>query len=249
MTNNIIPALILSSLAGFSTCLGSLIAFIKIKEVNYSRFISFCLAFSGAVMISISIFDLIPEAYKVLKYSYSFTHIIFLIIIFLISSYFIITMLNKKIPCTNDLYRLGILNMIILILHNFPEGIATFLTSYHNISLGLKISIAILLHNIPEGISIAVPIIYSTKSFKKAFTATLISGLSEPIGAIVAFIFLRKYITIIKISIILLVVAGLMITLAIESIIPKASEYHHQKELYIGFSLGIVIVLINILFF
>ncbi len=83
--------------------------------------------------------------------------------------------------------------MIVLILHNLPEGIATFLSSYHNTSLGIKLSIAIMLHNIPEGISIAVPIYYATKNRKKkAIKATLLSGLSEPVGALLAFVFLKK---------------------------------------------------------
>ena len=84
--------------------------------------------------------------------------------------------------------------MIVLIFHNLPEGIATFVSSYHDINLGLKLGLAIMLHNIPEGISIAIPIFYSTKSKIKAFRATLISGLSEPLGALLAFIFFKNYV-------------------------------------------------------
>src|SRR5699024_4729038 len=103
--------------------------------------------------------------------------------------------LMDKTEATNDLYKLGILNMLALILHNFPEGIATFMSSYKDIELGLKLGLAIAFHNIPEGISIAVPIYYATKSKKNALFKTFLSGIAEPIGAILAFIFLSKYIT------------------------------------------------------
>ena len=84
--------------------------------------------------------------------------------------------------------------MIAIILHNVPEGIATFISSSKDISLGISLAIAITLHNIPEGISISIPIYYSTKSKFKALLYTFISGVSEPIGALIAYLFLSKYI-------------------------------------------------------
>ena len=150
-----------------------------------------------------------------------------------------------KTEATNDLYKLGILNMLALILHNFPEGIATFMSSYKDIELGLKLGLAIAFHNIPEGISIAVPIYYATKSKKNALFKTFLSGIAEPIGAILAFIFLSKYITDELISIILLLVGGIMITLAIEVILPKAKKYNLNKFLYLGLLIGIILILIN----
>ena len=79
--------------------------------------------------------------------------------------------------------------MLSIIIHNIPEGIATFMTSASNISLGITLSIAIALHNIPEGISIAVPIYYAAGSKLKAFYYVLLSSLSEPFGAIIAYLF------------------------------------------------------------
>lgn len=152
--------------------------------------------------------------------------------------------MNKAVEA-NDLYKLGILNMLALILHNFPEGIATFMSSYKDIHLGLKLGLAIAFHNIPEGISIAVPIYYATKSKKNAIFKTFLSGIAEPIGAIIAYIFLSKYITDSLISIILLFVGGIMITLAIEVIYPKARKYNLNKFLYLGFIIGTVLILFN----
>jgi len=155
----------------------------------------------------------------------------------------------EKEGIKEDLYKLGLLNMLILILHNLPEGIATFLSSYQNMSLGIKLGFAIMLHNIPEGISIAVPIYYATKNKKKAIKATLISGMAEPLGAILAFVFLKKYISVTMISITLIIVAGLMITLSIQELLPKALTYKENKLLYLGFISGVGVVLLNILLF
>lgn len=247
----IIGPLIISTIAGLSTLLGALLIFIKIDNKKYNKFISFCLAFSIAIMIGISIFDLIPTSFFQIYYFYGLFNTTILLIIAFLISYIVITYLSAFISKNNtkeDLYRLGILNMIVLILHNLPEGIATFLSSYQNMSLGFKLSIAIMLHNIPEGISIAVPIYYSTKSKLKAFKATLVSGLSEPIGAILAWIFLKDYVSELMISIILIVVAGLMITLSIQEMLPKALKYKENKSIYYGFGIGVILIILNILF-
>ena len=124
-------------------------------------------------------------------------------------------------------------------------GIATFLSAYQDMDLGLKLGIAIMLHNIPEGISIAVPIFYATQSKKKAIQKAFISGLAEPLGAILAFLLFKKFITNTFISIILLLVAGIMITISIEEIYPEIKKYKENKWFYIGIFIGIVLLLIN----
>ena len=247
----LIPLLI-STIAGLSTCLGALIIFFKIDKKKYNKFITFCLAFSASVMIGISIFDLIPESFFNYLGVYGLSKSIILLFVAFIISYIVITFMSSLInkqEQKQDLYKLGILNMIVLILHNLPEGIATFLSSYQSIGLGIKLSIAIMLHNIPEGISIAVPIYYATGSRKKAFKKAFLSGIAEPIGALLAFVFLKDYITDMMISVILVIVAGLMITLAIQELIPASLKYKENKALYLGLISGIVLVLINILLF
>lgn len=150
---DILFPLLISSIAGLSTLIGTFPIFIKIKAKNYTKVISFCLSFSIAIMIGISIFDLIPTSFFQVFNVYGLSKTLLLLIIAFIISYIVITILSSLINKSNseDLYRLGILNMIVLILHNLPEGIATFLSSYQSISLGLKLSIAIMLHNIPDG--------------------------------------------------------------------------------------------------
>ena len=239
-------AFLVSSIAGFSTLLGGLIIFFNIKEEKINKFITFCLAFSLAIMIGISLTDLIPTSFFDILFNYSwYTAIIIILLAFSIGSFFIY-ILNKHIDKNqNSLYKLGILSMIALMLHNFPEGIATFIGSIHDANLGLKLSLAIMFHNIPEGISIAVPIYYATKSKKKALFNTFLSSIAEPLGALLAFLFLKNYITSTMISITLLFVAGIMITLSIQEMLPKALSYHENKYIYLGFITGIILILIN----
>lgn len=244
----IIGALLVSTIAGLSTMLGAFVIFFKCKEQNVHKFITASLAFSLAIMIGISITDLIPESTYILLSSYGIGKGIVVSVITFIIGIILIKYLHKLMDKTeqaNDLYKLGILNMLALILHNFPEGIATFMSSYKDIELGLKLGLAIAFHNIPEGISIAVPIYYATKSKKNALFKTFLSGIAEPIGAILAYIFLSKYITDTFISMILLLVGGIMITLAIEVIYPKARKYNLNKYLYLGLFVGTILILIN----
>ena len=247
---NILFPLILSTLAGLSTLVGSVFIFFKIKENNLNKFITFCLSFSLSVMIFISIFDLIPVSFFEITNCYGVGKGILLLLVAFLISYIVITLISKNIDkksANMDLYKLGILNMIVLIMHNLPEGIATFLSSYHSAELGIKLSIAIMLHNIPEGIAIAVPIYYATGKRKDAIYMTLMSGLSEPIGALLSFLFLKRFVSDIMISIVLIVVAGLMITLSIQEILPKALKYKENKYIYFGLLFGFILVIANMI--
>ncbi len=139
--------------------------------------------------------------------------------------------------------------MLVLLLHNLPEGIATFISSYNDLGMGIKLGISIMLHNIPEGISIAVPIYYGTKSKKKALLMTFLSGFAEPIGGLIAFLLLRNIISDVLINVILLIVAGIMITLSIEEILPKSLSYKENKLISYGVGVGIILIIISSIFF
>jgi len=247
----IIGPLLISTIAGLSTVFGALIIFFKLKEQNINRFITFCLSFSLAIMIGISITDLIPESTYIIITNYKLFKGILICLITFILGILLILWINNKIAKeewgTKDLYKLGILNMIALMLHNLPEGIATFMSSYKDLNLGIKLSIAIMLHNIPEGISIAVPIYYATGSKREAIKKTFISGLAEPLGALLAYIFLHKYITYKLISIILILVAGIMITLSIDELLPQAMKYKESKFILLGLIIGVLVIIVNLL--
>ncbi len=244
---------LITSIAGLSTVLGSFVIFFKWNREHINKFITFCLSFSLTIMIGISITELIPEAsFTILTKFKLVKGILLSLFIFgigILSIYFINRKIEEKGKGNFDLYRVGILSMLALMLHNLPEGIVTFLSSYQDIHLGLKISIAIMLHNIPEGISIAVPIYYATGSKKEAVKKTFLSGLAEPLGALLAFIFLRRFITQTMISFILIFVAGIMITLAIHELLPKALDYHENKYILLGSGVGVLLLLVNLFIF
>lgn len=246
--NNFIYAFLISTIAGLSTLLGCLFIFIKVKNIN--RFISVSLSFSACVMILISIFDLIPNSFFDLYFKYNYFGILLSIISFIIGV-FLIKISNILVKNLEEkgssLYKLGIISAIVLIMHNLPEGIITFLTTGNDINLGIRIAIAIALHNIPEGICIAIPIYYSTRRVGKAIMTTLISGLSEPLGAILAYLFLYKYISTNLLNIIFIIVAGIMITLAINEILKESIKYSENKNkyIYIGIIIGILFFIIS----
>ena len=137
--------------------------------------------------------------------------------------------------------------MLAIILHNIPEGIATFLTANKDISLGLSLAIAITLHNIPEGISIAIPIYYATKNKSKSLLYTFISALSEPFGALLAFIFLKNIITDNIMGYLLSFIAGIMIHISLCELLPNSLKYKKKKYTYFFFILGIIFMLLRFL--
>ena len=210
---------IITFISGISTLFGIIPTYINSKYKYY--IIRFSLLFSSFAMIYVSIFSLIPEAIDYIGYSFrNIVVLIMLISIGIIISKYIDNSLNKL--SSNSLYKLGIINLLVLILHNIPEGIITFLMSSKDIKIGISIAIAITLHNIPEGISIAIPIYYSTNNRKIAFIYTFISGFSELFGGIISYIFLNKYINNTTLFIILSITSGIMLYLALFELLPNA---------------------------
>ena len=245
--SDILWPFILSSIAGFSTLLGCLCIFFPIKKVD--EFISFSISLSLSVMIMVSVFDLIPSSLSNIGTSNVLVSIVLFVVFFALGA-ILVTIINKFIEKgkgSSNLYKLGILSFIALVMHNLPEGILTFMSAYQDFKLGLSLCFAITLHNIPEGISIAVPIYYATGSRWKAVKNTLFSALAEPIGAILAFLILKNYITSQMISIFLILVAGIMITLSINKMLPEALSYNKKRPMYLGIIIGIIVVVISLL--
>lgn len=228
--------------------LGIILIFFKIKNIN--KFICSSLAFASGVMFIISITDLIPESLSLLSTKYNGINIALVCLIFVIMG-IIISMLidyylpNDKVYENSKLYKVGIISMLAIILHNIPEGIATFIAGNNNVELAISLTIAIALHNIPEGISIAVPIYYSTKSKFKAIIYTLISSLSEPFGALLAFLFLKKFVTNSFLGILFAIIAGIMMQISICELLPTSKKYGLKKYTIIFFIIGIMFMLLK----
>ncbi len=248
--NNIKYALISSLLAGLSTTIGTIPIFFKVK--NQEKIISSSCAFASGIILSISIFDLLPESIKYFNLNNNFLTTISYSLLFIILGIIISMILDnyvEKKNNKNNLYKVGILSMIVLMLHNIPEGMVTFIISSKNIKLGLPISLAIALHNIPEGISISIPIYYSTKSKLKAIFYTLISSLSEPFGAIITYLFLKNIISNTLLGVLFSLIGGIMLQISTYELLPSSLVYGKKRYSYYYFFIGIILMLIILLFF
>lgn len=243
--SNTVQAFVLTSLAGFSTMIGALFIFCRKKDTLVMK----ALSFAAGVMITVSLTDLIPEGQHLLKDKYSSWTIVLITFLFLLIGILISISINHYLPESSKnnskLYRVGIISMLAIIIHNVPEGIATFITSSHNLSLGISLTIAIALHNIPEGISISIPIFYASGSRKKAIFYTFISGMSELLGAVLAFLFLGNLVTESIMGMIYVTIAGIMIHISLNELLPTSLNYHYEKKSLFYFVFGIGIMLIN----
>ncbi|MCC8110035.1 MAG: zinc transporter ZupT [Planctomycetes bacterium] len=145
------------------------------------------------------------------------------------------------------LMRTGYVTALVIAIHNFPEGLATFMSTIEDASVGFSIAIAIAIHNIPEGIAVSVPIYYATGDKKKAFTFSFLSGLTEPLGAIVGYMVLRNFMTPTLQGLVLAAVAGIMVFISLDELLPSAERYgEHHLSIY-GAVFGMAVMAISLL--
>ena len=267
MDNNILFAFGLTLFAGLSTGIGSLIGFLS-KEFN-PRFLTVSLGFSAGVMIYVSLVEIFVKAKDSLSISlgdrmgYVFTVIGFFIGIA------VIALIDKLIPSyenphevnvaqkieestnaeKNKLMRMGVFSALAIAIHNFPEGLATFMSGLSDPTLGISIAVAVAIHNIPEGLAVSAPIFYATKSRKKAFILSFLSGLSEPIGAMIGYFVLRKIINDTTFGVIFASVAGIMVYISLDELLPTAEEYGEHHFAIGGLILGMFIMALSLLLF
>jgi ZIP family zinc transporter len=140
------------------------------------------------------------------------------------------------------LLRTGLFTALAIAIHNFPEGLSTFGTTLSDLRLGVIIALAIAIHNIPEGISVSVPIFYATGDRKKAFRYSFLAGLAEPVGAVIGFVILLPFLSPALLSSLLAFVAGIMVYISIDELLPMAHRYGHSHTVILGFILGMALM-------
>lgn len=241
---SILIPIIITSIAGLSTLLGNLLLFIDSKYKD--KLISFSMGLAFIVMFSISIFELIPEGIRLVTGRLLVYEIFFYSLLLLLLGYMFVVLIDNKIDSDSKLYKIGVLSMISLLIHNVPEGIICAISSVNDINIGLKMSFAIMMHNIPEGICISLPIYYATKSRGKAFLYTVISSLGEILGAVITMLFLYKYINDYIMYIIFIVTAGIMITLSVGKILKEGMSLKVFKWLIFGVLAGLCVIAITL---
>jgi ZIP family zinc transporter len=250
--NSVFYCFIISTIGGLSTLLAYLIIIFLKRPSNNIVLIS--LAFAAGIMISVSLIDLIPNAFYKINTTYSFFITIIYLLIFFIVGVIITFLLDKYLPdnniypSNNKLYHIGFISLIAIILHNIPEGMITFMVNTTNIKLGLIITTSIILHNIPEGISIIVPIYYSTGNKTLTFYYCLIASLSEPFGALITYLFFYRYINDLLIGFLFAVIAGIMIRISTKELLPTSLSYQNKKLTIVSFLTGLFFMIIVHLF-
>ncbi|MGL5622504.1 zinc transporter ZupT [Cetobacterium sp.] len=265
--NNILFAFLLTIGAGLSTGIGSFIAIFS-KRTNI-KFLSVTLGFSAGVMIYVSFVEILPIAQtSLISFAGEKNGTLFTVLAFF-GGMLLIALIDKLIPSyenphemkniedinektlqkNKDLHRMGIFSAIAIAIHNFPEGLATFMSTIENPALGVSIAIAIALHNIPEGIAVSVPIYFSTGSKKKALIYSFLSGVSEPLGALIGYLILIPFMNDLIFGIIFAGVAGIMVFISLDELLPAAEKYgEHHLAIY-GVISGMILMATSLLIF
>ena len=153
----------------------------------------------------------------------------------------------------HKLLRMGLFTALAIGIHNFPEGMVTFLAALQDPTLGIAIAVAIALHNIPEGISVSVPIFYATGSRRKAFFYSLLSGLAEPVGALIAYFLIMLIFGgegVIPPGVMGALfggVAGIMVYISLDELLPTSRAYGQGHDSLIGLLAGMVVMALSLL--
>ena len=257
--NGVLGALLLTLVAGAATGIGG--ALVLFKKKLSSNFLAGALGVSAGVMIFISLTELFPEAQAEIASIGSLKYGESLVLLAFFAGMGIITLIDFVIPEYENpheasglsldartaavgvleqtgnekaLHRLGIMSALAIAVHNFPEGIASFIGALNDPQMGAGITFAIAIHNIPEGIAVAIPIYYATKSKGKALLYATLSGLSEVFGALLCLAVTAIFGVEITgggpvFPLILAAVAGIMIYISLDELLPTAEKYgkHH----------------------
>jgi len=152
-------------------------------------------------------------------------------------------------PPKSKLMRMGVFTALAIAVHNFPEGLATFVSALQDPSIAIPIVAAIAIHNIPEGIAVSVPIYQATGSRKKAFFYSFISGLAEPVGALIGWLILMPVMNDVVFGVIFAGVAGIMVFISVDELLPAAREYGEQHISIYGLIAGMMVMAVSLLLF
>lgn len=247
MDSALVLAFAVTLFAGLATGIGSTIAFLS-KTTN-KAFFALSMGFSAGVMIYLSFAEILPKAAEYISLTEGEVNGTALAAGALIAGMVLMALIdalvpsganpheNTRVELLNDssslaevgvdrerLLKMGVFIALAIAIHNFPEGLATFLLVLDDPEIGIALAIAVAMHNIPEGIAVSVPVYYATKSKIKAFRLSFLSGLAEPAGAVIGYLILAPFLNDFVLGIIFAMVAGVMVFLAIDTLLPTAKN-------------------------
>ena len=265
---NVLIAFGLTLFAGLATGIGSALAFFA-RRTN-TKFLSLALGFSAGVMIYVSFVEIFIKARDALVADFGRTKGTWITVAAFFGGILLIGIIDKLVPSLENpheirgieemgpgydnhknqkLLRMGMFTALAIAIHNFPEGLATFAAALSDPALGMSIAVAIAIHNIPEGISVSVPIYYATGSKKKAFYYSFLSGIAEPVGALIGYFILLNFFSDFIFGILFAGVAGIMVFISLDELLPSAQKYgEHHLSIY-GLILGMAVMALSLLLF
>lgn len=269
MEPQILIAFSLTLFAGISTGIGSVIAFFA-KRTN-TTFLSVSLGFSAGVMIYVSFVELLTDGIRTLTELHGIhTGTLYGILAFF-GGILLIFIIDLVVPqaenphemhrveemtthCTKHsmlhnrkLLRTGLMTALVLAIHNFPEGMVTFLAALKDVNIAIPIAVAIAIHNIPEGIAVSVPIYYATGNRKRAFWLSFLSGLAEPIGAAIGYLILAPFLNDNMFGLMFAAIAGIMVFISFDELLPAAEEYGKHHQAICGLIGGMAVMAVSLL--
>lgn len=272
--NTYLFAFMLTLLAGLSTSIGAILAFFS-KSKNYT-ILSIGMGFSAGVMIYVSFVEILDKSkYSFSQLYQSDTIGESLAILSFFSGIALSAFIDRMIPddvnphetkSSSELYELkpqshvsaikdsslkrtGIFTALAIGIHNFPEGFATFVSALHDPTIGISIAFAIAIHNIPEGMAVSLPIYHATGNKKSAFWYATLSGFAEPIGALLGFFILFPFMGEATLGITFGAVAGIMIYISFDELLPAARVYGNEHTTIAGITLGMLVMSLSLLLF
>jgi len=262
--NDVLTAFLLALFAGLSTGIGSFIAILS-KRTD-QKFMSLTLGFSAGVMVYVSLTEIVSKAGAALTRDLGARFGSTVSMLSFFGGVFLIALIGRLIPSFEGeraeasiksssragsaaLLRTGLFSAFAIAIHNFPEGMATFVSALRDPGVALPVVFAIAIHNVPEGIAVAAPVLRATGSRRTAFTVSFLSGLTEPLGALFCWLLLMPIMSDTVFGIIFAAAAGIMVYICIDEILPAAEEGGHHSLCLYGFIGGMAVMALSLLLF
>jgi zinc transporter, ZIP family len=264
--NNILLAFALTTCAGLATGIGSALAFFT--RTTNTRFLSAALGFSGGVMIYVSFMEILPKALADLALVHGEPAGTWYTVLAFFGGILLILIIDRLVPSVENphearlieemaapareqrqMLRMGKMTALAIAIHNFPEGLVTFVATLSDPALGVTIALAIAIHNVPEGIAIAVPIYFATGSRRQAFWLSFLSGLAEPLGALLGFLLLASFFSPTLFGLVFAAVAGIMVFISLDELLPTARKYDSGHHAVYGTIAGMAVMAFSLLLF
>lgn len=268
-SSTVLLAFALTCAAGLATGIGSAMAFFA-RRTNLAV-LAVAMAFSAGVMLYVSFTEILLKAGTTLALAHGEMAARWLVALGFFGGIGVAAAIDSLIPKPENphevraaadldrlktpasqpshqhLLRVGIFTGVAIAVHNLPEGLATFAAALEDPSVGAVIAVAIALHNIPEGVSVSVPIFFATGSRGRAFLYSFLSGLAEPLGALLGYLVLSTILTETTMGLLFAAVAGVMVFISLDELLPTAREYGRSHQVLYGLVGGMALMALSLI--